>query len=225
MSTQTTICNVSDFVQDTQNSNKSSDSGHLALRKSLEAVGAGRGIVVDKHGNIIGGNQIQKAALANGITKAVVVDTDGDTLVVTRRTDLDLNDTEDYRARAAAIADNTVSKASQNLDMALISEQVAMFDMPIDVLGLDADDLVGFSSVDSVDDVDLTVAEEAPERQEELDEDFEDESNVIPTSKPKESPKQIIQLIIDCKTKKEQREKMQELLDLGYNVRANFIES
>ena len=48
--------------------------------------------------------------------KIVVVDTEGDTLVITRRTDLNSNDPMDEKCRQYIYADNRVGEVSYDLD-------------------------------------------------------------------------------------------------------------
>ena len=128
------------LLQDPVNANRGTDAGHELLQRNIEALGLARGIVADRNNVIIGGNQITKAAAAykerTGRTlKVVAVDTDGDTLVVNRRMDLDLSSDTDNRGRAVAIADNTVQ--SRDLDYDIIGEQVLAFDLPVDLLGIE----------------------------------------------------------------------------------------
>ena len=58
---------LSDFTPDKRNANKGTDKGRAALTASLKNVGAGRSIVVDKHGNIIAGNETMEVAKQIGI--------------------------------------------------------------------------------------------------------------------------------------------------------------
>src|SRR2546430_526200 len=98
-----TITSVADLLQDEHNLNLGTERGEQAIEQSFKLHGAGRSILVDKNGRIIAGNKSQKAALKAGITKARVVETAGDELVVVKRTDLDLQ--KDRSAKALAILD------------------------------------------------------------------------------------------------------------------------
>jgi hypothetical protein len=68
--------------------------GHRArpamIENSLRNFGAGRSIVLDKHGNIIAGNKTVENAGAIGLEDVIVVQTDGTKLVAVQRMDLDL---------------------------------------------------------------------------------------------------------------------------------------
>ena len=78
------------------------------IRKSLEDLGAGRSIVIDKEDCIIAGNGVYEEAQALGIPVRVV-ESDGTELIVVKRTDLA---TEDERRRLLAFADNHTSDTS-----------------------------------------------------------------------------------------------------------------
>jgi len=75
------------------------------LRQSLIDMGAGRSALIDDGGNIIAGNKTVEAARALGIP-IQVIDSDGKSLVVVRRTDLDLYSEADDTARLLAYFDN-----------------------------------------------------------------------------------------------------------------------
>jgi hypothetical protein len=60
------------------------------IENSLRNFGAGRSIVLDKHGNIIAGNKTVENAGAIGLEDVIVVQTDGTKLIAVQRMDLDL---------------------------------------------------------------------------------------------------------------------------------------
>ena len=102
-----TDAKLTEFTPDDRNANQGTERGRYMLETSIERVGAGRGIVVDKHGKVIAGNKTQEIAIAQGIEDAIVVETDGTRLVVTKRTDLDLDDPDPNNlARQYAYLDN-----------------------------------------------------------------------------------------------------------------------
>lgn len=111
---------LSDLIPDSSNANDGTELGAQLLRKSVQEAGIGRGIVVDQNNTIIGGNKthgtIESLKDELGIDNIVLVDTDGKTLVVTRRTDLNVSaepGTEAHdRARTLAIADNRAGEAN-----------------------------------------------------------------------------------------------------------------
>ena len=107
------------LVFDPRNANKGTARGRKMLGKSLKAHGAGRSILVDKHGNVIAGNKTLEQAIAAGHKDVLVVKTDGSQLVAVQRTDLDL---ADKKAKALAIADNRVAEVGLEWDAAVLAE-------------------------------------------------------------------------------------------------------
>jgi hypothetical protein len=95
---------LSELVPDPENANKGTERGAYMVRHSLEKLGAGRSVLVDKHGVLIAGNKTTEAAYEMGLEDAIIVPTDGTKLVVVQRTDLDL--ATDAKAKELAIADN-----------------------------------------------------------------------------------------------------------------------
>ncbi|MBQ0154809.1 MAG: hypothetical protein KBS70_08545 [Bacteroidales bacterium] len=104
---------IEQLIQDDKNFNQHTEYGMSLLEKSLRQHGAARGIVVDKNNRIIGGNGIVETATQIGLDKIVIVETTGDELVVTKRTDVDLDSKE---GREMAIADNATASADLKWD-------------------------------------------------------------------------------------------------------------
>lgn len=104
---------------DQHNANKGTARGRKMLGQSLKAHGAGRSILVDKHGQVIAGNKTLEQAIAAGHKDVLVVKTDGSQLVAVQRTDLDL---ADKKAKALAIADNRVAEVGLEWDTAVLAE-------------------------------------------------------------------------------------------------------
>lgn len=98
---------VEDISLDPKRVNPGTDRGYDLLSESMDQCGAGRSIVVDKHGVVINGNKALEIAKSKGM-KVQVVPTDGQELVVVKRADLDL--IEDPRARQLAYYDNRVQE-------------------------------------------------------------------------------------------------------------------
>lgn len=116
---------ITDFTPDAQNANLGSERGSRMLDDSLASVGLGRSIVVDKAGRVIGGNKTQEAAVERGFEDAIVVHTDGDTLVVVQRDDLDLADGDpNNKARRMAYLDNRTSEVSLTWDAQQIAADI-----------------------------------------------------------------------------------------------------
>ena len=115
---------AADLVLDTENANAGTERGAQVIRDSLQKYGAGRSIVVDKHGNVIAGNKTLEQAVAAGIDNVVVVKTDGSQIVAVQRVDLDLYAEDDKRARELAVGDNMSHELSFLLDPAQIVKDV-----------------------------------------------------------------------------------------------------
>lgn len=103
---------IEDLVFDDQNANIGTDDGKELIESSIQNLGLGRSVLVDKNNKLIAGNKTTSAAIANGFTKAIIVETDGDEMVVVRRNDLNLDDMNDQRARAMALADNRTAQVN-----------------------------------------------------------------------------------------------------------------
>lgn len=101
---------------DKRNYRKHDKNNKSLIKKSLEKFGAGRSIVVDAEGEIIGGNGVYEQAQKLGL-KTKIVETDGSELVVVKRTDLK---TDDDKRKALAVMDNSTSDTSE-FDMELLT--------------------------------------------------------------------------------------------------------
>lgn len=108
-----TIINIEELKQDDLNFNLGSEVGKELLEKSFRELGAGRSVLVDKDNRLIGGNKAQQAAIAAGIKKVRVIDTDGTELVAVRRTDVTL---DSKQGRDLALADNSTAAANLRWD-------------------------------------------------------------------------------------------------------------
>lgn len=112
------------YSQDKRNANRGTERGRKLLAESLSRLGAGRSIVVDKHGTAIAGNKTLEEAQAQSL-KTMEVETDGSTLVVVKRTDLDLE--TDIKARELAFADNRVAELDLDWDMEVLKTDLEVF--------------------------------------------------------------------------------------------------
>lgn len=124
---------ISDLKKDNRNANKGTDLGDSLLRYSFSQYGAGRSILIDKNGTVIGGNHALDKAAEAGIDEVIIVQTDGRQLVAVQRTDIDLNSKE---GRELALADNRTAQANINLDLGVIRELDAEFDLDLGGLGI-----------------------------------------------------------------------------------------
>lgn len=105
---------VADLTGDSHNANRGTARGRKAIRESVNSLGLGRSILVDRQGRVIAGNKTLEAARGEGVDRLVVVQTDGSELVAVQRTDLDL--TEDAEARELAVADNRTAQIDLDWD-------------------------------------------------------------------------------------------------------------
>jgi len=98
--------------------NRGTPRGRALLAASLTDHGAGRSVLADRYGHVIAGNKTVEQARALKLPIRLV-QTDGRTLVVVQRTDLDL---ADPKARALAIADNRIAELDLEWDPAVLEQ-------------------------------------------------------------------------------------------------------
>lgn len=108
---------------DKRNANKGTERGKQLLEQSINELGAGRSILVDKDGNVIAGNKTLAAAKKAGL-KLRIVPTESDELIVVQREDLDLNDAVG-KARRLAYLDNRVAEIDLEWDVEVLAEDAA----------------------------------------------------------------------------------------------------
>lgn len=102
---------------DKRNYRRHDEKNKRVIRKSLEELGAGRSVVIDKEGALIAGNGVYEQAQKLKMPVRVV-ETDGSELVVVKRTDLA---TGDEKRKKLALADNVASDLS-DFDNDLLQE-------------------------------------------------------------------------------------------------------
>lgn len=110
---------INKLIFDDKNCNKGTEDGKKLLHKSLMQFGAGRSILVDKNNRIIAGNKTTEAFAGVGGKDVEIIESDGSSLVVVRRTDIDLDSKE---GRELAIADNATSSVNVLWDENVIDE-------------------------------------------------------------------------------------------------------
>jgi hypothetical protein len=115
---------ISDLIPDPNNANKGTERGRHLLETSLQELGAGRSILLDKHGRIIAGNKTAETANEIGMEDVEVVRSDGRRLVAVQREDLDLDDPAG-EARKLAYADNRVGQVDLVFDFDIIQADLA----------------------------------------------------------------------------------------------------
>jgi DNA modification methylase len=118
------ITKLADLKLDTKNANKGTERGRKMLKASLDELGAGRSILVDRNGSVIAGNMTLETARELKRSKVRIVQTSGDELVVVQRTDLDI---DSKKARKLAIADNRVAE----VDLEWNPEALASLDLDL----------------------------------------------------------------------------------------------
>lgn len=134
---------IADLIPDDRNANTGTVRGSSVLEHSLRTYGAGRSILVDKNNRIIAGNKTIEAAGSIGLDEqTVVVETDGSSVVVVRRTDIDLDSPE---GRGLAIADNRAGELNLEWSedvLAELAEEIDLtpffFDDELPVIDMDA---------------------------------------------------------------------------------------
>lgn len=112
---------ITDVKQDDKNFNKGTKRGGIMMRHSIETLGLGRSILLDKDNNIIAGNKTQETARALGFKDVIVVETDGSQVVAVKRTDLSLNS---EKGREMALADNKTAQENIDLDYVKMREDL-----------------------------------------------------------------------------------------------------
>ena len=155
--------NIQELVQDQHNFNKGTAEGEKLMQKSLTELGAGRSILIDKDGNIIAGNKTQKAAIAAGIQKVRVIESDGSELIAVKRTDLSI---DSKKGRELALADNVTTQVNLAWDAVELESVAAQEGIDLPDWGLDPKD--------------LGIAQEQ-EPQEAKEDDFDEEKDPVAT--------------------------------------------
>jgi len=107
---------LTDFRPDPKNANRGTARGLKVLDNSVGQYGAGRSLLADRNGTLIAGNKTQDRLIDHGIEDAIVVESDGTKAVVVVRTDLDLANDPDGRARALATYDNRAGELDLEWD-------------------------------------------------------------------------------------------------------------
>lgn len=155
--------NIEELVQDDHNLNKGTKEGQRLMERSFRELGAGRSILVDRDGRIIAGNKSQLAAMAAGIRKVRVIETQGDELIAVKRTDLSLDSKE---GRELAYADNLTTQVN------LAWDEIKLDHLQTEVEGFDP------SSWGLPEGIDLGATDDDKEVEED---NFDEEKEEIPT--------------------------------------------
>jgi hypothetical protein len=112
---------------DARNANQGTKRGKEILSLSVDEGGAGRSILVDADLNVLAGNQTVKVWKENGTGRIRIVETQGDELVVVKRTDISLDDPDTAdKARRLALADNRSSEAGLSWHLEILQGDAAL---------------------------------------------------------------------------------------------------
>lgn len=101
------LIDIAELKQDQNNARVHTKQNLDMIEQSLDEVGAGRSILIDEDNNILAGNGTAKVAAKKGM-KVVVVETDANTIVAVKRTDL----TARQKTRAALL-DNRAAELAK----------------------------------------------------------------------------------------------------------------
>ncbi len=114
---------LTDYIPDDSNANAGTERGLQMIENSLHEDGVGRSIVADAQGRIPAGNKTLEAAMNAGITDVIEIETDGNALIVHKRSDWDLSDPTGA-ARRYAYRDNRSAEVGLSWDAGQIAADV-----------------------------------------------------------------------------------------------------
>lgn len=107
---------VKDLKFDKRNYRRHNETNQALIKKSINDVGFGRSVVIDAENEIICGNGV--VSQVDKKTPVKVIETDGNELIVVKRTDLK---TDDAKRKQLAVMDNSTSDTS-DFDLTLLQE-------------------------------------------------------------------------------------------------------
>lgn len=110
---------ITDYKPLQRNPNKGTQRGSGILDQSVRELGAGRSLLVDKNGIILAGNHAQEAFINAGLENVIEVESDGNSIIVVKRTDMDANSTA---GKKMAIMDNRTSEQGLAWDAVVLEE-------------------------------------------------------------------------------------------------------
>lgn len=113
---------ITELKPDTKNPNKHTQRGMGMLEDSIQECGFGDSLTVDRNGRIISGNARAEVLVSVGMEDAVIVQSDGTKPIIHQRTDLDLENDPDHRARRLSLQLNRVHEADLEWDAGILAE-------------------------------------------------------------------------------------------------------
>jgi hypothetical protein len=137
---------LTDYKPLQRNPNKGTQRGTGILEQSVRELGAGRSILVDKNGVILAGNHAQEAFVNAGMDEVIEVETDGNQVVVVKRTDLDA---ESSAGKKMAIMDNRTSEQGLAWDAVVLEEMMEEIKAADGELGMALDGLAEDEGIDT----------------------------------------------------------------------------
>lgn len=126
---------INDIINDDLNFNLGTEQGDELLKKSIDELGFGRSILLDKNNRVIAGNKSFEAA-KDKLKKIRVIETTGDQLVAVKRTDIDL---DSQKGRELALADNSISLTNLKWDKEAIDKASDEFGLEREEWGVKKD--------------------------------------------------------------------------------------
>lgn len=110
---------IESVIFDDKNFNRGTEYGKKLIDKSIAKFGYREASVLDKHGNIIGGNKRTQSAIDNGITDIEIIKAEKGKVYALQFDDIELDSEE---GRELALALNATAKENINFDNAIIFE-------------------------------------------------------------------------------------------------------
>lgn len=130
---------IDNVIFDEKNFNTGTELGKELINKSISKFGYREASVLDKHGNIIGGNKRTQSALDNGITDIEIIKAEKGKVYALQFDDIELDSPE---GRELALALNATAKENINFDEAIIFENISddiALEWGFDIVNFDAD--------------------------------------------------------------------------------------
>jgi len=125
---------LNDLKPDSRNHNKHTPQGMALLEKSVEQVGIIESITVSNDDQIISGNARHEVIGRKFDAEPIVVETDGTRPVILKRTDIQSNTPEFYKASILA---NTTAKKNIDIDLEVVEELAEEYELDAEELGVD----------------------------------------------------------------------------------------
>jgi len=126
---------LNDLKPDSRNHNKHTPQGMALLEKSVEQVGIIESITVSNDDQIISGNARHEVIGRKFDAEPIVVETDGTRPVILKRTDIQSNTPEFYKASILA---NTTAKKNIDIDLEVVEELAEEFELDAEELGVES---------------------------------------------------------------------------------------